>query len=93
MTRICLQKEFQIQKNVYERMYFSFICVALNKFKGSSLNFAFNIKSVFSCLRQFLGTESSLESSLKMMKLAFYFTLKAFLSLKTFKFMIDFLVM
>ena len=89
MTRICLQKEFQIQKNVYERMYFSFICVALNKLKGSSLNFAFNIKGVFSCLRQFLGTESSL----KMMKLAFYFTLKAFLSLKTFKFMINLLVM
>ena len=89
MTRICLEKELQIQINVNERMYFSFICVALNKPKGSSLNFASNIKGVFSCLRQVLGTESPL----KMMKPAFYFTLKAFLSLKTFKLMIDFLVM
>ena len=44
-------------------------------------------KGALSVLRQFLATESPL----KMMKNAFYFTLKAFFVLKTFKFL--FLVM
>ena len=47
------------------------------KFSGVSL------KDALSCLRQFLATEDHL----KMMKNTFYFTLKALLLLKIFKFL------
>ena len=43
----------------------------------------FSLTDVFSCLRQFLATECSL----KIMKNAFYFTLKALFVLKLFKFL------
>ena len=42
-----------------------------------------SLKGALSGLRQFLATESSL----KMMKNAFYFTSKAFFTLKMFKFL------
>ena len=47
-----------------------------------------SFKGAFSGLRQFKN-----ESSLKMMKNAFYFTVKALFVLKIFKFVFDFLVM
>ena len=47
-----------------------------------------NIKGTLSGLRQFLATEKPL----KMMKRAFYFTLKALFVLKIFTFCIDFLI-
>ena len=47
-----------------------------------------NIKGTLSGLRQFLATEKPL----KMMKKAFYFTLKALFVLKIFTFCIDFLI-
>ena len=46
-------------------------------------------KGALSGLRQFMA----IESPLKMMKNAFYFTLKALFVLKIFKFCLDFLVM
>ena len=49
-----------------------------------------NLKYALSSLRQLLATT---ESPSKMMKIAFYFILKAFLVLKIFKICLEFLVM
>ena len=49
----------------------------------NNLTDLFNFKDALSGLRQFLATESPL----KMMKNAFYFTLKALFGLKIFKFL------
>ena len=63
------------------------LCTYLSKFvlthKGSSPNFASNIKDALSGLIQFLATESPL----KLMKNAFYFTLEALFVLKISKFL------